>query len=511
MNFKYWFNLQEVHYEDFYGSKFVDFRKKYLKLKNDNYLFVNFSNYAKDILEKTPFKDPSHSDPVGIYTYPLKYVIDYPSDIWYASNAKYLRVLKLNTSNAKVLRLQNMDSNYAETLLRKAGLDMDYLKKAQKLFKFPKGAGQIGKQFFQSVQRDFSKTPTNDDYSYSKYPLRSGVEQTAILQKMGINVLIDDAKAANQAVINDREPTQAVFLSRNSFEIIETFFLGERLDKDNISTARSSMYSDTLARKLASMVLEKLNDQIIERSTLYNKSSHSQVYYSKLGRMITINFDLPQYYYQTRKMGEKKHKETKLSDLYQITIEINGERESLKLKYPSDEKFEEISKNFANYYYEKNLVFDFKPYTLQRSLEEKNKSKEEYLTKELEKKKKQEQKEEAVFQPLLQELLNTLKINLSLSIDEPWFKNLQIFHNLSEASGKNKEKSSDEIAKETFKIYELVYEDRDGLFKQNNIDSIKFIEMYKKLLDMPNSEFRRFRYISSNSIEKAIDYYKNNQ
>lgn len=511
MNFKEWLNLQEVHYEDFYGSKFVDFRKKYLKFKNDNYLFVNFSNYAKDILEKTPFKNPSHRDPVGIYTYPLKYVIDYPSDIWYASNAKYLRVLKLNESNAMVLRLQNMDSNYAETLLRKAGLDTNYLKIAQKTFKFPKGAGQIGKQFFQSVQLDFSKTPTKDDYSYSRYPLRSGIEQTEILQKMGINVLIDDAKVGNQAVINDREPTQAVFLSRNSFEIIETFFLGEKFDKDHISNARSSSYNDTLARKLASMILADLNDQIIQRDTLSGESSNVQTYYSKLGRMITISFGLPQYYYQTRKIGEKKHKETKLSDLYQVTIEINGERESLKLKYPSEEKFEKISKDFVNYYNKKDLVSDFKPYTLQRRIEEKEKSEQEYRAKEREKEKIKNQKFELSFQPLLQELLNTLKINLNLSVDKPWYENLQIFHNLSGASDKNKEKSSDEIASETFKTYELLYEDRDGFFKSDDPDSIKFIEMYKKLLDIPNSDFRRFRNISSHSIKEAIDYYKNNQ
>ena len=511
MYFKNWLNLQEVHYEDFYGSKFVDFRKKYLKFKNDPYLFVNFSNYARDILEKTPFKDPSHRDPVGIYGYPLKYVVDYPSDIWYAANAKYLRILKLNTSNASVLRLQNMDLNYAETLLRKAGLDINYLKMAQKTFKFSKGAGQVGKQFFQSVQHDFSKLPTRDDYNYAKYPLRSGIEQTAILQKMGINVLIDDAKVANQAVINDREPAQVIFLSRNSFEITEMFFLGEKFNKDHISTARSSLYNDVLARKLASMILVNLNDQIIERSTLQSESSNVQTYYSKLGRMITINFGLPQYYYQTRKIGEKKHKETKLSDLYQVTIEMYGEREHIKLQYYSNEKFEKISKDFANYYNKKDLVSNFKPYTLQRSLEEKSKAEEEYRTKEREKRKKQEQQEEIDFQPLLQELLNTLNINLRLSVDKPWFKNLLMFHNLSYASDKTKEKSSDEIIKETFKKYELLYEDRDGFFKSNDPDSIKFIEMYKKLLDMPDSDFRRFRHISSYSIKEAIDYYKNNQ
>lgn len=509
MHFKSWLNLQEVHYEDFYGSNFVDFRKKYLKLKNDNFLFVNFSNYAKDILEKTPFKDPSHSDPVGIYAYPLKYVIDYPSDIWYASNAKYLRVIKLNASRASVLRLQNMDINYAETLLRKADLNIDYLKLAQKIFKFPKGAGQIGKQFFQSVQHDFSKVPAKDDYSIARYPLRSGIEQTAILQKMGINVVIDDAKVANQAVVNNREPSQAIFLSRNSFEITETFFLGEKFDKDHVTTARSSIYNDKLARKLASMILINLNDQIIERSTLNGESSNVQTYYSKSGRMITITFSLPDYYYKTRKIGEKKHKETKLSDLYQVTIQMDGERESFKIKFSSDEKFENISKKFADYYSHQNLVSDFKPYSLKRSIEEKNKAQEEYRVKEIEKEKKKDQENEMSFQPLLQELLNTLNINVSLSLDKPWYKHLQIFHNLSSASDKNKEKSSSDIAENAWKTYELLYED-DAFLKRNDADSIKFIEMYKKLLDIPNSDFRKFKYISSHFIEEAIDYYKNN-
>ena len=84
--------------KDKYPQGFHDFFKKWKKHKSKNY-YVQFSNHKDNTLDKTSYSDPTHSDPKGNYGYPLQYVIDYPMDIWYGANAKYLRVLESTANN----------------------------------------------------------------------------------------------------------------------------------------------------------------------------------------------------------------------------------------------------------------------------------------------------------------------------------------------------------------------------------------------------------------------------
>ena len=87
--------INEIHYQDKFSKGFLDFRKKWNKKKNQSYTYyVQFTNAKGDVLDRTSYEDTNHSDPVGNYGYPLKYVIDYPMDIWYGVNARHLRVLE---------------------------------------------------------------------------------------------------------------------------------------------------------------------------------------------------------------------------------------------------------------------------------------------------------------------------------------------------------------------------------------------------------------------------------
>ena len=110
----------------------------------------------------------------------------------------------------------------------------------------------------------------------------------------------------------------------------------------------------------------------------------------------------------------------------------------------------------------------------------------------------------------MQELLNILGINLKLSTDKKWYKQLQTFHNL----GFGKDKTSDEIIKDAWEIYNAMSDRKksisnDEMFlSPEDTESMRFIQMYKKILDFPNSEARIFKYISSNLLKSAIDYYK---
>jgi hypothetical protein len=74
--------FQETSYKDIYAKAFQEFEKKWKKQKNDTDLYVQFTNHNDNTLGRSIYADPNHSDPAGVYGYPLKYVIDYPADIW---------------------------------------------------------------------------------------------------------------------------------------------------------------------------------------------------------------------------------------------------------------------------------------------------------------------------------------------------------------------------------------------------------------------------------------------
>ncbi len=96
--------LNEIVYQDAFGPEFEKFHKKWKGQKKDRTLFVQFTNFDAGYDNKVGYSDPNHSDPKGVYGYPLWYVIDHPGDIWYGANAKFLRVLQ-NTHPEKTLQL----------------------------------------------------------------------------------------------------------------------------------------------------------------------------------------------------------------------------------------------------------------------------------------------------------------------------------------------------------------------------------------------------------------------
>lgn len=110
--------LTEMHYEDFYSKQFVEFRRKYSKMKKDTSYFVNFNNFYDNILDKRVSPKQDHSDPAAIYAYPLKYVIDHPMDIRYGRNAKFLRVIKVN--HGGILHVQWLDMSDMNRMFKQA-------------------------------------------------------------------------------------------------------------------------------------------------------------------------------------------------------------------------------------------------------------------------------------------------------------------------------------------------------------------------------------------------------
>lgn len=487
MEFKNWLELSEVHYSDTYGPRFEEFRKKYRKQKNDTKLFVQFTDFADDPLHRIAYHDPKHSDPVGVYAYPLKYVLDYPADIWYGAASKYLRVIRLKSKN--VLNLQDMENWWANSLLNKADIQAyKHMELSQKAFKHSKGRGQIGKQFFHAIQYDLDQPPSIETRVFSKpqkvYKQRSPAEQTALLRKMGIEVLIDMATTPNQAIINSREPNQAIFLTPNSFKIEDVFYMGEK--EKNAKISRMSFYNDRILRKLAQKIAELMNDKIKERHDRSSKSSPTQEYFTVKGTVISISVLLPSWFIDSRKIGEKKHKEFQKYDPYEVHVEIYGERGRFKQNYGRIDTFDEIAQRAVADYQNRDLDPNFKPVTLASSKAAELAADEERANRMRQKQRTEVLEREEDYQPYMQAALNRVNINLKLSTDKLWFANLITFHRSAKPKNISKEElanSIDQIIENGWKTYEIIAQGNDDLFlSKNDPDSRKLIDFYKQLL-----------------------------
>ena len=308
------------HYEDYMPKGFVEFRKKYSKLAKNkgsvSDLYVQFTTHQGDTLYKKAYEFPDHSDPAGIYGYPIDYVLKYPADIWYGAGAKYLRVLQAESPYSKWLDLQNIGEYDAENILRRMGFydPEGLLKKAKKLFKNRVGRS-IQKAFFSAVQVDLDATGDADNVV-----LRSAKAQTDLFLKAGFETIEDTAKTSKKAVINDREPEQIIFLTRNAFSVVEIFRLSG--EGERVSPVRRI---DESKRKLAALIAKGLDDKVVSTDT-YDK------FWTAKGRRIEVAFERPQSYYEGKKMGEKRHRESKLHTEHVTKIKVYTERGLIRLQ-----------------------------------------------------------------------------------------------------------------------------------------------------------------------------------
>jgi len=364
-------NVSAVHYTDIYPRSFEDFRKKYLKLAKQKAslrdYYVQFTDHGSDVLMKEPHKDPNHRDPVGVYGYPLAYVLKHPADIWYGSRGKFLRVLK-SKKEVKVLLVQYVDNNDARNYLYKMGISSDVLDKAKLLW--PDRVGKSdAKAFFTAVQMDLTDVVVPRSKQQRKevanqVKVRTGLEQTALLRKAGFDVVEDTATKGAKAVINDREPEQIIFLHRGAFDVVEVIQLRTK-DDDTVGQVGTAQDPKATAPKLAGLIADRLGDKIIQRDNIlsYNKLR----FWTKAGREIIIDFQRPQSYYEDKKMGEKRHKESKLATSYLVKVSLESER-SLNgggpILYNGQDPFEEIADTIAYQFKLATPVEGFKPLSL---------------------------------------------------------------------------------------------------------------------------------------------------
>lgn len=356
------FLLNEVHWSDDFPKGFIEFRKKYYKFAKNTDLFVQFTNYQTDDINKAspPDNKVDHHDFLAnSYAYPLSYVISHPSDIWYGKTAKYLRVLQDKSKNKVVL---NYLTKYeANRYIMKMELDYGLIDFAIKEFKL-KGKNQIGQAFLKVVQLNLEAQPQYHELDRKKknpiYPIRTPKEQTNLLLNAGIDALEDRSTRDSNAIINDREPQQIAFLTRHSYDVKEIFFL-----RNENKFLIKSEPNEKHARKLASMILEKMNDKIISTN-----KDEKHMFFSQKGRRIEIYFEDARNI-RNRKLGQKFHKEYKLSDNYKIKIVMHSEKGQTIRHFSTNEKFKDITYDFYNSW-SKESDKNWTPYNLEKYKDE---------------------------------------------------------------------------------------------------------------------------------------------
>lgn len=333
--------FEELNYVDTFEGDFLTFKKEYTKYKNDGDYYVQFTDYKNDILDRTIHDNPDHVDPSGNYGYPLKYIIEYPADVWYGHNSKYLRVLKANPSNNTLYfnEIKNEDQcmdmlrillGYTIRESREAiSLTKKYFKQRLKL----KNSGYWGRMTLQILQVD----PFSSDFD--DYTVRTGVEQSEILLKAGFDAFEDTSKKDTTAVINDREPEQICFLNRKAFTVDKIYTLMHR--KNNGPNTTLMPEYTKIGQRVAVDLFSYMDDRISGKNS---KAGQTSIFYSKKGRSIKISYTKNDSYYKDKNMGQKFHKVDKYSDDNKLHVTVNTEKGEFDYSSTSDQTVEEVLK-----------------------------------------------------------------------------------------------------------------------------------------------------------------------
>lgn len=358
--------ISELRYEDIYPESFVEFRKKYLKLmkvRKITDLYVQFHNHYSDTMTRTPYdgNEVYHKDPIGMYAYPMEYVLKNPADVWYGANAKYLRVLQ-DTSKNKLI-IDSIDSrDAAESLLFDMGFNhkqiLDFYNKIRKSKQFRiTGANKESKRFLAIVQYDLEGEL--DDRG--EYPVRTGKQQSQLFMKAGYDAIEDQSRHHNRAVINDREPQQIIFLNRAAFKVAEVVDLRGGIPQKRLGVDTVNEPSPHVKRKFAAAIARIIEDKLKEGPVTYSLNGWAY-YWTHNGRRIEVN--ITQDY--TNLDNTKRHRQHKLHNEYYVHVKVQTELGTIEVVSKENETFNKILDNVRRQYIslkKAGVQSDWKPQT----------------------------------------------------------------------------------------------------------------------------------------------------
>jgi len=349
--------LTEIRVLDTAPKGFQEFLAKYRKLVRDKSieqysLYVHFSNFRDSPMDKNSVGSPDHSDPIGLYTYPIEYVLKNPADLWYGHNARYLHVVRSNAKNPLYMKDIENDNNVSRILYRMdIHMDDRTLSKIRREHRWT-GKWRFAKTFMSAFQLDYSKP---DPERKKEWTTRSGEEQTALLRKAGYDSIQDTGTGA----VNDREPEQMVFLSRGAFKIIEMFTLreprgikqGDTKNPDRVhqamrpfgpmTTAKHDS-NEPLMRKISAHIAQAIQDTLVGKPE--PTGFGGKMFWTKQGKSIQLELEdsTIRRRMDTLKIGQKPHKWFKGADGYVAKFEIRTPQGKITNRIGRDEKFKDV-------------------------------------------------------------------------------------------------------------------------------------------------------------------------
>jgi len=191
------------------------------------------------------------------------------------------------------------------------------------------------KSMLSCIQMNLEAEPEIGDYGKKEFPMRNSQEQADLFLKAGYDALVDTSRTNQQAVMNEREPNQVAFLTKNAFRVIEVIQLRWK-EKPFRGLTSFAPEEETHGRKLAAMIFTALGDRLVA-------SKREGLFWSDKGKRLKISFERPASYYKDRKIGEKKHKEYKLHGGYKTIVEFErSEKGRMHRVFGRNEKFKDI-------------------------------------------------------------------------------------------------------------------------------------------------------------------------
>lgn len=268
------------------------------------------------------YKSPSsaHSDPVGTYGYPAEYVANHWYDLDYGKDMRHLRVLRMVAPADRILRLDDMDRKRFLEAMKKLNLEFSVPGDGRYTTRLPRDAMMIYEAIFEHEQsivhfrvNSYAKTifgliqrewmfevnkpdeesdeerefdGTEDEqaalraeppsergsFKYRGYlRVRSVKDLSAQKQneraRAAWDVILDRAKAPLEATIHPNEPEQAIFLTKRSYEVVETFKLPEHVG-DTHGVVADETAIGTFCQKLAGRIAKATGDSIAGQATV---------------------------------------------------------------------------------------------------------------------------------------------------------------------------------------------------------------------------------------------------
>lgn len=335
--------LNEISVLDIYPKQFKSFIDKYKSHINDDSLFVNFSSFKTDPLDKRFASSQGfHRDPEGLYVYPLEYVINHPADLKFGENRENLVVVKSKAKN--VLDLQNISKEEAKKDLEKLKVIVSE-EEYKKLPALLKNKTRTHYWFDELIRT--GKKPGYLVYFYarnildesSNEHLLEGREQSNRFKSLGYDFILDNSKTGKQAIIHENEPEQGIFLTRNAFEVIETFQLRkEKIDNWGGSVAN---YLDLMSKKIFGLFAQKFNTGI--------RYIQKAGYFGEIRAVLNNGIEIVLEVTPEESFG-KSHREVRDELRLRTKVTLKGKAYFQRTFFPYDSLDDLINKSVEGYY-----------------------------------------------------------------------------------------------------------------------------------------------------------------